>query len=118
MGVTIEVELDTKMVDWLIKENPPGEVSRIVADGVHYGFWQEVGVENGFGRGIRIPAHPFMTPAVEAVRPGFEKAFKGILLTVASVEAVVVKVANNVMRLARVHAPFDTGALRGSIHVE
>ena len=77
---------------------------------------QEMGVENGFGRGIRIPAHPFMRPAVEAVRPGFSQAMKN-QLTIEQVTAVIDKAAFDIERGAKQRAPVDTGALKNSIHV-
>jgi len=77
---------------------------------------QEYGVENGFGRGIRIPAHPFMRPAVEAVRGQFNKAM-GAALGTGKAQAVVDKTAFDVERGAKQRAPVDTGALKNSIHV-
>ena len=114
MPVTIVT--DTRELDRLIA-NTGGKIERIVADGVHYGIYQELGVMNGFGRGIPIPAHPFMKPAVEDVRPGWDAAFKN-QLTTAQVEGVVEKAARDVERIAKQRAPVDTGALMGSIHVE
>ena len=78
---------------------------------------QEFGVENGFGRGIRIPAHPFMRPAVEAVRPQFNKAMRAAALSIAKSQAVIDKTAHDVERGAKARAPVDTGALKNSIHV-
>ena len=115
MAVTIRLE--TGILDGLIEDTAGKPHTKVVADGVHYGIYQEMGVENGFGRGIKIPAHPFMRPAVEAVARGFEQAFKG-QLTTAQVDAVIEKTARDVERIAKVKAPVDTGALRNSIHVE
>jgi len=61
-------------------------------------------------------AQPFMRPAVEAVRPGWERAFEN-KLTDDQTEAVVEKVARDIEGLAKDYAPVDTGALRNSIHV-
>lgn len=61
-------------------------------------------------------AQPFMRPAVEQVRPGFEAAFAN-QLTNAQVEAVVVKAAFDLAGIAAYEAPKDTGALANSIHV-
>ena len=77
---------------------------------------QEFGVENGFGRGIKIPAHPFMRPAIEAVRPTLEKVFMGAI-TNDLAEQAVEQAARDVERIAKVKAPYDTGALRNSIQV-
>jgi hypothetical protein len=48
-----------------------GPLARVVADGVEYGVYQEYGAK---GR----PARPCATPAVEAVRAGFIKAWKAL----------------------------------------
>jgi len=117
MGISVKITLNDSELRRLIAASAGGAIKRIVADGVTYGLYQEMGVENGFGRGIKIPAHPFMRPAVEAVRGGFVKAFQGCV-TWALMEAVVVKTAFDVERLAKDKAPFETGALMSSIHVE
>lgn len=109
MAGTVKVRIDDAELRRLIggtKRNPV----RIVADGVEYGIYQEMGTS-------RMIAHPFMKPALEAVRPGLAKAFRQAF-TSDQAEAVVEKAARDVERLAKVHAPVDTGALRNSIHVE
>lgn len=50
----------------LAESRPTGELSFIVQDGVEYGIHQEFGTKN-------IPAHPFITPAIEAIRQKFER---------------------------------------------
>jgi hypothetical protein len=85
-------------------------VERIIADGVEYGVFQELGTS-------RLAPQPFMSPAVEAVRPGFEAAFAN-QLTDAQVESVIIKTAFDIERGAKERAPVDTGALKNSIHVE
>jgi len=112
----VNIMLDTAELDRLIGATG-GRIERFVADGVHYGIYQEMGVENGFGKGIHIPAHPFMSPAVEAVRPGWDESFRG-QLTIRQVEGVVVKAAGNVERGAKERAPYKTHALQNSIHVQ
>lgn len=116
MGATVRITIDDSELVKLIEDTKGPVKPAIVADGVEYGIWQELGVQNGFGRGIVIPAHPFMTPAVEDVRPGFEKAFDG-QITTKQAQAVVNKAAYDVERGAKIYAPVDTGALRNSIHV-
>ena len=61
-------------------------------------------------------AQPFMRPATEAVRAGWEAAFKSNL-TDAQVRGVIVKVAGNIEEIAKHMAPKDTTALANSIHV-
>lgn len=107
--MAVHVTLDDAKLKQLITHTG-AEHQRYVADGVDYGIWQETGTERqGY-------AQPFMRPAVEAVRPGWEAAFKG-KLTDDDVEGVVVKTAFNIAGIAADGAPVDTGALRNSIHV-
>ena len=116
-GPKITLTLNDSKLRKLIADTAGPIKPKVVADGVEYGIYQEYGVENGFGRGIRIPAHPFMRPAVEAVRGQFNKAMRAALGT-GKAQAVVDKTAFDVERGAKARAPVDTGALRGSIHVE
>lgn len=107
--MAVHVTLDDAKLKQLITHTG-AEVQRYVADGVDYGIWQETGTERqGY-------AQPFMRPAVEAVRPGWERAFEN-KLTDDQTEAVVEKVARDIEGLAKDYAPVDTGALRNSIHV-
>ena len=86
------------------------KVQRYVADNTSYGIHQEFGTERqGY-------AQPFMRPAVEAVRPGWDAAFKS-KLTDDQVEGVVVKVAFDIEGIAKGYAPVDTGNLKGNIGV-
>lgn len=72
--------------------------------------YQELGtVRQGY-------AQPFLRPAVEAVRPGWIKAFEN-QLTDKQVDQVVRKTAFDVSGIAKQLAPKDTGALANSIHV-
>jgi len=105
--ITLRVD-DSELQRLIRKSSGKGPV-RIVADGVEYGLFQERGTS-------RNGAHPFMTPAVEAVRPGFQKAFADVL-TIEQATEVVDKTAFDVERLAKQNAPVDTGALKNSIHV-
>jgi hypothetical protein len=118
--MSVTVRLETGQLDNLIRETQGPVIRRYVCDGVEYGYWQEVGVENGFGRGIRIPAHPFMRPAAEAVRDDFEYALKNALVfpSWSKLEDVVAETAFRLKFIAQDHAPVDTGALRASIDVQ
>ena len=109
MSVTVKVTVDDYELRWLIKATKGKAVTRIVADGVEYGIYQEMGTAHQSGK-------PFMRPAVEKVRISFGKAFKGAI-TLEQVEQVVEKAARDVERFAKILAPVDTGALRNSIHV-
>ena len=115
-GPKITLTLDDSKLRKMIAETAGNIRPKVVADGVEYGIYQEYGVENGFGRGIRIPAHPFMRPAVEAVREQFNKAMRAALGT-GKAQVVVDKTAFDVEKIAKQKAPVDTGALRASIGV-
>lgn len=49
-------------------EGPENDQTAYVAVGADYGIYQEFGT-------VHHPAHPFMAPAVEAVRPSYEAAW-------------------------------------------
>lgn len=107
--MAVKVTLDDAKLQQLITHTG-GDVTRYVADGMEYGIHQELGtVRQGY-------AQPFMRPAVEGVRPGFEQAFHN-KLTDAEVTDTVDKTARDVEAIAKDLAPVDTGALRNSIHV-
>lgn len=63
-----------------------------------------------------MAAQPFMVPAVESVRPGFSKAFRGAQ-NILHADQIVEKAARDVEAGAKMRAPVDTGALKNSIHV-
>ena len=106
MSVTITV--DDRALKALIS-NTGAKAEKIVADGVNYGIWLEIGTS-------KMAARPAAGPAVEAVRPGFDRAFKG-QLTDTQVETVVTKAAFDVERGWKERAAVDTGAYKNSIHV-
>ena len=106
MSVTVTV--DDRELQRLIRETGD-EVLYIVADGVNYGIHQEFGT-------VKMAAHPFMVPALEHVRAGFEQAFQN-KLTDKQVDMVCKKTAFDVEGIAKQLAPVDTGALKNSIHV-
>ena len=106
--MSVKVTLDVKVLRDYIA-NTGGKFTKFVKDGVEYGIYQEMGTS-------RMSAQPFMVPAVEAVRGGFEKAFMNQLKN-DQVEAVVLKTAHDVERIAKQMAPVDTGALKNSIGV-
>lgn len=120
MGEQIRIVIDDSALIKLMNELPDTPVSAIVADGVEYGVYVELGVENAFGKGIKIPARPCAAPAVETVRSGYEQAFKGID-NITHAERVVVKAARNVERLWKQNIveedAIDTGAYLNSVHI-
>lgn len=68
--------VDTGTLRNSIQASPESPKSWIVAVGVDYGVHQE------FGTG-RIPAHPYMTPATENVRPIFLGQMQAVVEEVA-----------------------------------
>ena len=61
---------------------------------------------------------PFMAPAVERVRAGYNKAFKdAAAISTRLAQGVVEKSASDVERIAKGLVRTDTGALKNSIHV-
>ena len=114
MAITITV--DTAKLDQIIAALPKEKVVRFVADGVEYGLYQEMGFTH-YKSGKPVAAHPFMSPAVEAVRPSFEKSFSGID-SLTMVETLVDKAAFDIEAGAKIRAPWETRALINSIHVQ
>jgi len=106
---SITITVDDRELRRLIANTGGPAVTAIVADGVEYGIYQEFGT-------VKMGAQPFMSPAVEAVRPGWDAAFKN-QLTNAQVSAIVRKAAFDIERGAKERAPTDTHALQNSIHV-
>jgi len=54
MAVTIRLE--TGILDGLIADTRGKPHTKIVADGVHYGIYQEMGVQNGCDTGASVHA--------------------------------------------------------------
>ena len=124
-GPKITIRVDDRALVKLIKKSSGKGPVAIVADGVEYGLFQEMGTHEkrggvlgalGFKGAQRAGAQPFMRPAAERVRPGFNKAFTGVL-TIEQADQVVRKTAFDIERIAKDLAPVDTGALKNSIHV-
>ena len=112
--VSVTITVDDRVLQDLIK-NTGDEVLYIVADGVHYGIYQEFGTHTKAGKEW-VPPHPFMRPAIEAVRPGFKQAFKN-QLTDEQTRLVCKKAAFDVEGIAKQLAPVRYGFLKNSIHV-
>ena len=103
-------KLDARVMEELIRSTD-GTITRWVHDGVEYGIYQELGTS-------QMGAQPFMRPAVEANRRGFERALKlGGLGAIRNPVAVVEKVAFDVLAGAQIRCPVDTGALVNSLTV-
>lgn len=63
---------DTGALANSIDVSAPDDLTRVIADGVAYGVYQEYGTS-------RQGAQPFMTPAVEAERRPLEEAWRGLI---------------------------------------
>lgn len=109
-GPKIHITVDDSVLRKMIADTKGPIEPKVVADGVNYGLFNEWGTS-------KMTAVPFMRPAVEAVRPGFNKAMHQAWRSVSLMQSVVDKTAFDVERGAKQRAPVDTGALRNSIHV-
>ena len=79
---------------------------------------QEFGTHRKSGEGWHVPPHPFMTPAVEHIRPAMEKGWKQVLEgSGGKAIDLVDKLARDAEAVAKANAPVKTGALRNSITV-
>ena len=105
----IRVEVDTKKLDDLIRTIKPGKVVRILHDGVAYGIYNEFGT-------VKMSAKPFITPALEAIRPAFFKGLKQIR-NLQMLEDFVDKISRNAEGIAKPLTRLKTGNLRSSIGV-
>jgi hypothetical protein len=106
MSVVIVTEM-ARLLELL--EKCKGEPTRILHDGVKYGVYQE------FGTRYMAP-HPFMTPAVEAVR-GPMKEGMGQIANLEAMDTFIDKIAHDAEGIAKAYAPVRTGALKNSIKV-
>ena len=113
MRETIKIVVDDRKLVALMKATKGKRPTRIIADGVEYGIYIEMGT-------VHMPARPCAGPAVEAVRPAFLQAWKKAG-SLARSEAVVDKAAHDVERLWKQNIiqkdAVDTGAYLNSIHV-
>lgn len=106
--MTVRVTTDFRILERLIR-NCVGIPVRILHDGTEYGVHQEFGT-------VRHAAHPFMTPAIEHVRPAYNKGLKQ-LENLEQADAFVEKLGRDAETVAKANAPVDTGNLRNSIAV-
>jgi HK97 gp10 family phage protein len=63
--------VDTGALKNSIHTSKQGNLMYEVADGVEYGYFQEMGTS-------RMAAHPFMVPAVEWVRPQYNASWRNL----------------------------------------
>ncbi len=108
-----QVRIDDAKLRAMIKATKGKKPIRVISDGVEYGLFLEMGT-------VKMAARPTAVPAVEAVRPGFEQAFKGNEKFMQA-EQIVEKTARDVERLWKQGIVdkniIDTGAYLNSIRV-
>jgi len=106
--VTVRVTTDFRILDRLIR-NCKGTPARILHDGTDYGVHQEFGTH-------KMAAHPFMTPAIEHVRPAYNEGLKQ-LKNLEQADAFVEKLGRDAETVAKARVAVDTGNLKSSIAV-
>jgi len=117
MGITIRIDVDDSELVKLINAAKGPIKPKVVADGVDYGIYQEMGPADDNST-HRWAFTPFMAPAVERVRAGFAQAFKlAAAISTEKAQGVVDKSARDVARIAKGLVRKDTSALANSIHV-
>ncbi len=101
---------DTELERLMQRAAAQGKVVKIIADGVHYGVYQEFGTRYMAGK-------PFLTPAVEHVRPALTTGWKKVIESNVNINDFMTKIAMDAVAFAKAVAPVDTGQLRASIHL-
>ena len=116
MGV--KIELDTKRLDEILAIlQASKETALIVHDGTEYGLYVEMGTAP-HGKHPGTSPQPFMAPAVEAVRKGYEKGIRqAIERGGTTLDLFIAKIAHDVEAHAKARVPVDTGNLKNSITV-
>lgn len=109
MGVRVVVD-DRDLLEIIRRVERLGQPVYIVADGVEYGIFQELGTRF-------VPARHFMRDACRAVESWFasQPAWEELILH--GDDQALRLAAFQVEGEAKLRAPVDTGALRASIHV-
>ena len=115
MGVTIRIVVDDSVLVKMINASKGPVKPKVIADGVSYGIYQEMGT-------TKVVARPTAAPAVEAVRGGFAQAFaQANAISTVLAQSVVDKTARDVERLWKQNIVtknvIDTGAYLNSVHV-
>ena len=113
MAETVRVVVDDKRLLALIAATKGKAPVRVVADGVNYGIYLEMGTS-------KMSARPCAGPAAEDIRPIFQQALRGAV-TRQQVEDVVDKTAFDVEKRWKEYViqkdVVDTGAYLNSVHV-
>jgi len=104
----VTVMIDMARLEQLMRKIPDKAV-RILHDGTDYGKYQELGT-------TKMAAHPFMTPAAEAVRQPFLDGLK-VLRNIEDIDTFTDKVAYDALGIAQTYVAVDTGRLKNSLAV-
>ena len=103
----MQIRIDTsKMDDLIAAAGDP--VKFIVADGVEYGVYQE----------FTASGHPSLVPAFERVTKPIKRALMQAIEKGIDLGGIVRKAAFDIQDLWASDVNVDTGAYKGSIHVE
>jgi len=84
--------------------------------------WSMASIDQEFGyvhtSGKHITGKPFMRPAIEHIRPAFERGWKQIIeKQTITPDDFVEKLARDAEGVAKAEAPYRTGNLKASIQV-
>lgn len=108
---TIRVHLDDRKLQEIIRATEGGVKRRVIADGVSYGVFLELGAS---GRAAR----PALVPAFESNTKGLGDALGKAVEVGVNLDDVMGKVAFDIQGEWAGNVPVDTGAFKNSIHVE
>jgi hypothetical protein len=123
MAVTFEV--NTSKLDRLIAVVGQGVKTRLIADGVEYGVFQEFSTSPGGNpqtnpagrKGITGKGHPSLIPAFERVTKDLPKAVGVAIENIIPLDDVFNKAAFDIQALWAADVNVDTGAYKNSIGV-
>lgn len=110
MGVQIRVKSRAKL-DAIARAAGEQVKRRVIADGVEYGIFVELGTE-------RMEARPGLVPAFEQHTQQLDEALGQAIERGVSLDDVMAKVAFDIQRDWAGNVPVRTGAYKNSIHVE
>ena len=111
--MAVDVISDTKKLDALLKSLGDESPVWVVSDRVDYGIHQEFGFVHKSGN--HVSGKPFMRPAVEEIRPAFDKGWGVVIDKNLDPEDFVASMAFKVEGVAKREAPYMTGNLKNSI---
>jgi hypothetical protein len=111
LAKTVRVILDDRKLQEIIRATAGNVKRRIIADGVEYGVFVELGTS-------RMAARPALVPSFETHTANLGRALGQAVERGVSLDDVMSKTAFDVQRGYQENVPVATGALKNSIHVE